>query len=210
MKFIFRWVVKLSGVPSVLLFFLPKIKYENKEKTKGKMSHKEPAVVITNHKNFMDFILFLAVFFKSYLRCVVGKTLYESNKIVSVMLNLLGAIKIDRFSFDMDFFFKSSDALKKGHKVLIFPEGRFSVNDEILEFKSSAALIALQSNVPIIPVYHTTKYGFMKSIKVMIGEPIYLSDYYSGTNPSAEELCELTEILRNKIIELRDKCTNEA
>lgn len=194
---------------SLWLYFLPKIRYEKPKKEKSPFLKKGGAIIVTNHKNYMDFLLFELLFVFKYLRCVVGKTLYESHKFITVILNLLGAVKVDRFSFDMNFFFETSEALKKGQKVLIFPEGRFSVNDEILEFKNTASLLAVQTNVPVVPIYHSTKYLPFRPVKVMVGEPINLSDYVNTANPDAKQLEELTKILRDKIIELKDKCEKE-
>ena len=69
---------------------------------------------------------------------------------------MLGAIKVDRFSFDMDFFYECSGrAAKAGRLLLIFPEGKFSVDGtKCPEFHDTAALLALQAGVPVVPVYH--------------------------------------------------------
>mgnify|MGYP000948696025 FL=1 len=74
---------------------------------------------------------------------------------------------------------------------------------EILEFRSTAALLALQTDVPIIPMWHSVNYGFGKRTDVVIGEPIRLSELCSTANPDAAELDRLTAILRDKVIELR-------
>jgi 1-acyl-sn-glycerol-3-phosphate acyltransferase len=142
------------------------------------------------------------VFAFRYVRCIVGKTLYESSRFLEMILKALGCIKVDRFSFDMEFFFKAMDVLKKKGVVLIFPEGKFSTTGQIDEFKSTATLLALQAGVPIIPVYHTANYGFFKRTDIMVGDRIYLKDFCKTKTPSEKELTELTEMLRNKMLEL--------
>ena len=185
MKLLFRWINKLLCGWNVGLYFRPRIRYEGKKClpafTRG------PAIIITNHKNQMDFLLVLYLFYFRYVRCLVGKTFYECNRFLNWCLRMLGAIKVDRFSFGMDFFCESVEALRRGQLLLIFPEGRFSTTGEILEFRSTAALLALQTDVPIIPM----------------GEPIRLSELCSTANPDAAELDRLTAILRDKVIELR-------
>ena len=186
---------------NVGLYFRPRIRYEGKKClpafTRG------PAIIITNHKNQMDFLLVLYLFYFRYVRCLVGKTFYECNRFLNWCLRMLGAIKVDRFSFGMDFFCESVEALRRGQLLLIFPEGRFSTTGEILEFRSTAALLALQTDVPIIPMWHSVNYGFGKRTDVVIGEPIRLSELCSTANPDAAELDRLTAILRDKVIELR-------
>ena len=171
MKLLFRWINKLLCGWNVGLYFRPRIRYEGKKClpafTRG------PAILITNHKNQMDFLLVLYLFYFRYVRCLVGKTFYECK------------------------------ALRRGQLLLIFPEGRFSTTGEILEFRSTAALLALQTDVPIIPMWHSVNYGFGKRTDVVIGEPIRLSELCSTANPDAAELDRLTAILRDKVIELR-------
>ena len=197
MKLLFRWINKLLCGWNVGLYFRPRIRYEGKKClpafTRG----------ITNHKNQMDFLLVLYLFYFRYVRCLVGKTFYECNRFLNWCLRMLGAIKVDRFSFGMDFFYESVEALRRGQLLLIFPEGRFSTTGEILEFRSTAALLALQTDVPIIPMWHSVNYGFGKRTDVVIGEPIRLSELCSTANPDAAELDRLTAILRDKVIELR-------
>lgn len=189
---------------SIGLGFRVRIRHESKENRQSTFHFKGPAVIISNHNHFLDFVILLYVFAFRYIRCIVGKTLYESSRFLEVILNGFGCIKVDRFSFDMEFFFRAMDVLKKKGVILIFPEGRFSVDGKINEFKSTAALLALQAGVPIIPVYHTANYGVFKRTDVMVGDRIYLKDHIKSKNPSEKELLELTEMLRDKILELKE------
>lgn len=121
MKLLFRWINKLLCGWNVGLYFRPRIRYEGKKClpafTRG------PAIIITNHKNQMDFLLVLYLFYFRYVRCLVGKTFYECNRFLNWCLRMLGAIKVDRFSFGMDFFCESVEALRRGQLLLIFRRG---------------------------------------------------------------------------------------
>ena len=117
MKTLFRWLNKFLLGWTVLLYFLPRVRWEEK-----RSMPKGPVLLVSNHKNHMDFLLLMAVFYFRYLRCLVGKTFYESSGAMHFLLRMLGAIKVDRFSFDMDFFYECMDALQKGQTLLIFPE----------------------------------------------------------------------------------------
>ena len=65
MKLLFRWINKLLCGWNVGLYFRPRIRYEGKKClpafTRG------PAILITNHKNQMDFLLVLYLFLKHFL-----------------------------------------------------------------------------------------------------------------------------------------------
>ena len=200
MKLLFRWFHKLVLGWTVGLYFLPKIRYENRKKRPH-----GPCIIISNHKNQMDFLLMLWVFYFRYLRCLVGKTFYECNGLITFLLKMLGAIKVDRFSFDMDFFYECMDALKKKQSLLIFPEGRFSTTGELFEFRDTATLLALQAGVPVVPVYHTTNYGLFRRVRVRVGEPIDLSSLCDTANPDPQELKRLTAVLREKILVLKEQ-----
>lgn len=204
MKHIFRIFAKIMTLWSIGLGFRVRIRHESKEHRQSTFFFKGPAVIISNHNHFLDFTILLYVFAFRYIRCIVGKTLYESSKLLEAILNGLGCIKVDRFSFDMEFFFRAMDVLKKKGVVLIFPEGKFSVDGKINEFKSTATLLAIQAGVPIIPVYHSANYGAFKRTDIMVGDRIYLKDFCKSKTPSEKELLELTDMLRNKIIELKE------
>lgn len=198
MKAVFRWLNKFLLGWSVLLYFRPQVRWEEK----GSMP-KGPVILAANHKNHMDFLLLMAVFYFRYLRCLVGKTFYESSGIINFLLRMLGAIKVDRFSFDMAFFYECMGALKKGQTLLIFPEGKFSVDGKLSEFHDTAALLAVQSGVPIVPVYHGYTYKFFHKTPVVIGKPLDFSAECSTQNPSPEQLKRMTAQLREKIVALR-------
>lgn len=204
MKHLFRIFAKITTLWSIPLCFRIKIRHQSKENRQSTFFFKGPAVIISNHNHFIDFIILFYVFSFRYVRCIVGKTLYESSKFLTFILKGLGCIKVDRFSFDMEFFFEAMDTLKKNGLVLVFPEGKFSVDGSIDEFKSTAALLALQANVPIIPVYHSPNHSVFKPTRVMVGDRIYLKDFCSSKTPGEKELQDLSEMLRGKILRLKE------
>ncbi len=204
MKRLFRIIFKALSLWTMWLFFLPKIRHESKENRKSTFAFKGPAIIVTNHTHFFDFILMIYLFAFRYVRCIVGKTLYESSKLMTLIMKLLGSIKVDRFSFDMDFFYEATEHLRKKGVILIFPEGRLSRDGTLLPFKSSVVMMALRTGVDIIPVYHTHQYGFLKRVGVMVGDRINLSDMSETATPDEEKIKELTLLLENKIKSLRD------
>lgn len=199
MKTFFRWFHKLLLGWTVWLYFRPRVRYEEK----GSMP-RGPVLLVSNHKNHMDFLLMELLFYFRYVRCLVGKTFYESSGLITFLLRMLGAIKVDRFSFDMEFFYQCMDALKKGQTLLVFPEGKFSTDGTLAEFRDTAALLALQAGVPVVPVYHGYDYRFFHRTPVVIGKPMDLSAECPTQNPGPEELKRLTALLRGKIVELRE------
>jgi len=62
MKTLFRWLNKFLLGWTVLLYFLPRVRWEEK-----RSMPKGPVLLVSNHKNHMDFLLLMAVFYFRYL-----------------------------------------------------------------------------------------------------------------------------------------------
>jgi 1-acyl-sn-glycerol-3-phosphate acyltransferase len=160
----------------------------------------------------MDPILVMSVFVRRYLHCVVGEVIYDNYKKLGFFLNLLGSVKAERFIASPKFINECNDILQHNGVIQIYPEGRLPTkmeHDKILPFKVSVALLSIQSNAPIIPIYHTGKYGAGKTQTVVIGKPINLRDHCSELNPSPEKLKALTKIIEDKVIQLKLMIPNE-
>ena len=77
---------------------------------------------------------------------------------------------------------KSYNCLKKGISIMIFPEGTRSLNSEIGFFKRGAFQLALQADVPILPVLidgtggilpkHGLIFGSGHHIRIKVLDPI--------------------------------------
>ena len=130
-----------------------------------------------------------------------------NRRFLGTFLKLMGAIKVDRNSFDFTFIGKCEDILDKGGVIGIFPESRLPRQGEErpLDFKPSAAYIALRSGAPIIPVYTDGKYFCAERANIIIGEKIYVSDLVDESLPEKEQVAQISVLLREKILELRDE-----
>lgn len=204
---LFLGFVKVTGILPGLLLFKPKFHYINKEKQGHKIPH--PCIFMSNHKSLMDFVLYLVAFPFVSIRFLMAEVLYNKGKIFAKFLYLLGGIKVDRDAYNFDFIDKSVDCLNKGQIVGIFPEGRLPINGQMSPFRPSTVIIALHSGVPIIPVYTDGRYAINKRANIVVGEPINLYDYLENKDVpvdqiSKEEINRLNDILKDKILELKD------
>lgn len=185
-----------------MLVFRPKVYYQNKKAQSRKIKGK--AIIVSNHTSVWDFALMLFTFPMRLLRCVVAEVIYTKFG-MKFFLNAMGAIKVDRHTQDYAFISKSVDVLNKGGVVEIYPEGRIpdQENDEKpLPFKPSTIYIALESGAPIIPVYTNGKYFTKERARVIIGEPVYVTDLYDSNLSEQENVSNINEQLRNVIINL--------
>lgn len=202
MSRIFIYFVKITGYLAQLLVFRTKIYYEDKKVQSRRIKGK--AIVMSNHTSVYDFALYLYVFFFRVIRFQMAEVLFKK-KLLSLFLKLMGGIKVDRNIHDFSFIDKSTKHLNKNGVIGIFPESRLPKEGEEtpLEFKPSISYLALSSGTKIIPVYTTGGY-FKKRIKVIIGKPIDVSLYYDSSKDEKTNIDFVTNILREKIIELRD------
>lgn len=202
MSRIFIYFVKITGYLAQLLVFRTKIYYEDKKVQSRRIKGK--AIVMSNHTSVYDFALYLYVFFFRVIRFQMAEVLFKK-KLLSLFLKLMGGIKVDRNIHDFSFIDKSTKHLNKNGVIGIFPESRLPKEGEEtpLEFKPSISYLALSSDTKIIPVYTTGGY-FKKRIKVIIGKPIDVSLYYDSSKDEKTNINFVTNILREKIIELRD------
>ena len=183
-KFIL-WFVKLTGWPAQYVYFRKKIYYEDKSIQRRKI--KGGALVVSNHYSVYDYPLYMYTFFGRSIRPLVAEVIYQKGKFMSQLMKNLGAIRVDRYSYDFSFMSTMVKCLKDKQVGLVFPESRIGEENEkidgMLEFKPSFVYMALEAGVPIIPVYTNGVYGKDKMKKhdrarVVIGKPINLREMY--------------------------------
>ncbi|MCM1307474.1 MAG: 1-acyl-sn-glycerol-3-phosphate acyltransferase [Butyrivibrio sp.] len=191
--FLIRWLIKLTGIiPGFFALGIRKYFVGDKINT---TAYKGPLIIVQNHKSFMDFPLIVRMFALRRVHVVVSETLYAHSGFLRFILKVMGVIKADRFSGDLSFVNESIDILNKGGIVLIYPEGKIETSDEIYEFKRSAALISVQSGVPILPIYHEGRRGFLKRDKCIIGSLMYPQEYVKEGERLSESADRLNRAL---------------
>jgi 1-acyl-sn-glycerol-3-phosphate acyltransferase len=82
---------------------------------------------------------------------------------------------------------KSLTCLKRGTSIMIFPEGTRSIDKEIGFFKRGAFQLALQANVPILPVLidgsggilpkHGMIFGRRQKVRIRVLDPVSPADF---------------------------------
>ena len=96
-------------------------------------------------------------------------------------LGQLGGVALAREKSDVGALRAAINVLKAGGRVLIFPEGTRSRTGELLPFKKGPFVLAIASQVPIVPVYCAGTFAIMpkgtlwvrpKPVTIRVGEPI--------------------------------------
>ena len=202
---LYNWFVKITGYFVQKFLFKNKIYYEDKNVQSRRI--KGSAIIISNHVTVMDFAVMMFVFYRRTLRCLIAELMFERNIFLTLLLKFLGGIKVNRGSHDYSFVNKCCKILKKGGIIEIYPEARIPQEGEEtpLPFKSSAAYIALESGAPVIPVYNTGHYFKRGRNNVIIGKPMDVRDYYDSSLSHSENLENISEIMRQRVIELKNE-----
>ena len=161
-----------------------------------------------NHSSFMDFpVLLVAV--NKYLVFVAKKEL-ERIPIFKSILSISGSIFVNRDNTNDAI--DSLDELKSDIKntprsVVVFPEGTRSNLNQLKSFKKGAAVLSINTGLPIIPVYimgssdwWNTKNFRKNSNKIVInfGKPIITE------NKQYEDRKNITNSIKKEIIKLQN------
>ena len=197
----FNYFVKITGWLVQKIIFRTKIYYEDKKVQSRRIKGK--AIIVSNHTSVYDYAVYLFVFFFTTLRCQMAEILYRK-KFLALFLKMMGGIYVNRDVHDLSCLDKSNEILSKGGKVLIFPEGRIPKKDEErpLEFKPGAAILALMSEAPIIPVYTNGIYFTKQRVRVIIGTPIKIENLIDKNLSEKENIDIVNKAIKEKIIEL--------
>lgn len=162
-----------------------------------------PCLYIQNHYRIWDV---------AYPACTTWEGIHYIGKESLLKVPVLGwlcravkLIPVKRDGSDVRPFLDALKCLKNGEKVAVFPEGtRNKTGVDLQPFKPGAALLAIKSRVPIVPIMAYKRQHIFRTCKVLIGEPFELTEYYDK-KVTTELLAEVDEVLREKMLSLRIK-----
>ena len=183
--------------------------FQATKKVKGleHLDPRQPYIVMANHSSFLDIpILFRSLPF--YLFFIAKKEL-KRLPFLGWFMMAAKMIFIDRKNRNKakESIRQAGVLIKNGQNVVIFPEGTASRDGEIGPFKKGGFHLALQSEVPILPIriegtgtiWPRGKFLSLKKgeVKVIIGAPIHYEDYKDM------EVGKFAESVRETIISLK-------
>lgn len=162
------------------------------------------AIVCCNHRSNWDILLYYLNTGKK-LKVMSKKEMFK-NKLLGWFLKKAGGFPVDREGNDISAIKNSIKFLKEGQKLFIFPEGtRLKDESQILgELKSGLAMIAIKTKTPIVPIWIVKKPRLFRKSVYITGKPFELEEFYDQ-KLDEETLHKATEIVRAKMLELRDQ-----
>jgi len=185
----YRWCYKYAG--AVIRFFRPFKVLGSENIIKG------AAMICANHSAMIDpFHIALSLEVDDNIH-VLAKIEIFRIPLVETVLWKLGMICVDRSINDIASIKTSLAYLKKGEKVVIFPEGTRMSEFHKNTAKSGAVKLAERAGVPIMPVFLSRKKPFFKKSVVVFGEPMYIEKTKVKRTP--DDYAKLSEELMNNI-----------
>lgn len=168
---------------------------------------KGPCIIASNHTSNLDAVL-LAVHTWEKKFYLAKKELFK-NKLFGSFLKSVGAIEIDRQATDVGAIKNCMRILKKGKKLVIFPEGTRNHNDDMQlgQVKHGVSMFAIKAKVPIVPMFIAKQPKFWRRNKVIIGKPFLLEEFYDKKLDN-EILTQASDIVAAKMNELRESQLN--
>lgn len=169
---------------------------------------RKPFIICSNHIKWIDpATVGVAIPARYRIRFMAKKELF-SIFIFSFLVRMAGAFPVNREQADYGAIKKAFQLLKEGQVLGLFPEGSRSESGKLQKAYNGAALIAVRSGVPVIPVAIVGPYRFLKPLHVYIGPPFVLPPlvYVSKEDKKAqldEMSCEIMGKIRDLVPDKR-------
>jgi 1-acyl-sn-glycerol-3-phosphate acyltransferase len=117
------------------------------------LKNNKPMLVIFNHINFLEVPILVTHSYPIYVSGLVKSETWN-NPVFSFIFNTYKAIPIDRKGAFSESFKKVLEAVKNGYFMCVSPEGTRSKDGVLGKGKPGIIQLALEANVPILPVAH--------------------------------------------------------
>lgn len=162
-------------------------------------------VYISNHYTLLDPVYIATTTWEGIH--FIGKKSISKTPILRGIAKKAKMIPVSRDGNDVRALLDCFKCLKNNEKVAIYPEGtRNKTGDILMDFKHGAAIIAIKTQTPVIPVMIYRKPRFFRCTHILIGEPIELTEYY-GRKLTDSEYAEADEKLRKYMLKMHAEHT---
>ena len=167
----------------------------------------EGGLFCANHTGMSDPLCLIVALGPKWNLHVMAKAELMRVPLLGWILKQAGIFGVERGKSDVGAIKTAMKYLKSKESVLMFPEGTRIKNGvdkdgNESEAKAGAAMLAVRTGAPLIPVYIPEKKRWFRVTNVVIGEP-YLPQVESRKG-SAEEYQIIAEDLMNRIRALED------
>ncbi|MCI8477291.1 MAG: 1-acyl-sn-glycerol-3-phosphate acyltransferase [Oscillospiraceae bacterium] len=160
------------------------------------------ALVCANHTRLSDPLFIVFAFHRQHQLRAMAKAEFMSFPVLGWLLKQAGIFGVERGKSDVSAIKTAMKFLKSGEKVLLFPEGTRHKDGEAGDAKTGAAMLAVRTGAPIVPVYVPAKKRWFRRTPVVIGAPF--TPQIQGKRGTAEEYRAIAEELMERICALEE------
>lgn len=158
------------------------------------------ALICPNHTRASDPFFVLYAFKRKHIMRAMAKAEIMRVPVIGWVLRKAGVFGVERGTADINAVKTALRVLKDGYKLLLFPEGTRVGEGESVEAKTGAAMFAVRTGSPIIPVYVPAKKRWFRPTTVVIGQPYY--PQVAGRKGTSEEYRAISDELMERIYAL--------
>ena len=205
-RVVIHWLLVYQGLLLVYLLPIWKIEIKGREKAVRGLTY----VIISNHQSILDILLMNCL---RYNYKWISKIENINVPFFGWYLRMANYITVDRGNEEskIEMLEKSYKCLKRGISIMIFPEGTRSPDKEIGFFKRGAFQLAIQADVPILPVLidgtggilpkHGLIFGSGYQISIRVLDPIQPASF--ATDNPEDLALKLSSLMTNELKKLR-------
>ncbi len=158
---------------------------------------KGPVLLFANHPTITDMVL-ISAFVKRKVHYMGKAELFE-NPILAFFFRSLGVFPVSRGKGDVGAVKTVYRLLNENRIVGVFPEGTRTPKKNPNLNKGGAAMMALRSGAPILPVAVEWNESFFSRPKIVFGEPYIMLPEEEGVRIPKKELVILTRGIMDNI-----------
>ncbi|MCL2773262.1 MAG: 1-acyl-sn-glycerol-3-phosphate acyltransferase [Oscillospiraceae bacterium] len=151
---ILYFLVYIFIYPFLKIMFRLKVDRTNYRPPKG------PFIVLSNHTSFMDFLLTMLTIYPLRLNAVAAQKFFLY-KPLNKLLPLMGCIPKNLFDPDIRSVIGIKSVIKRGGRILLFPEGRCTVDGPYMGMDKTTGILIKSLGVPVISCHIDGAYTCM-------------------------------------------------
>lgn len=151
------------------------------------------AVICGNHTTLGDPLYVVCAMSGKRQTHVMAKAEIMKWPVIGFLLKKAGIIGVNRGKSDMGAVKECLRVLKKGEKLLMFPEGTRVKGGEDSQAHTGAAMFATRTGTPLVPVYISPQKKRFRKTAVVFGQPYHPE--FEGRKPSADDYQRIADDL---------------
>ncbi len=164
------------------------------------LPEKGPYVLCANHVSYADPVMLAFLTGKEPVHFIAKKELFE-NPVLGWIFKKVHAFPVDRQNPSLATMRHAITVLQNKGILGIFPEGTRTKGRK-LKPQGGYVVFAHKAKAPIVPVFiYYDSFKFRAKIKVIIGKPVYLTDY-TQKRLRIEEISEISQKIMDNIYDL--------